>query len=830
MNENRRNQRLARESLEIIAKARKSQSLENFIKHGELLDTEMDAGRAYARLDIADRTVDDDLVLSAFQAALQDQPSQVADLKKALAAIAKDRNSALLRNHVDADSQSGVHSRAEWPVGLENIGNTCYLNSLLQFYFTIEPLRALVLHIDAYKENLLTVNLEEKQVGSRAVTKREIARSQHFAEELKKLFQNMIASNSDSITPDIELARLTLLSSSTEETYRRRSTLKGSRPSLGEIEGKPIHAPQPATISEDTANTQDSIIVAGDEHTVVQTPVSITAGDHEIFSKKSLTETSAPMDADAQELKQQANILENKENIAPAKLEETQPATPDSSLKPLANTSPSRVNEQQIALSSLADKSKVGNPDSNNAHAIPAAPARSPPPVPPRNKPVDKKEEIKEIEFGAQQDVTEVISNVYFQLQCAIQKESIDPDTKEQVDTVKRLFFGKQKTTTTAKDGTARTKEEFFQDIKLQMSSGPCDIYEAFDAAFDRQLVEVGGTKEPQYTTISLLPPILQLHVSRAQFDKVHGSFKANHHLEFKKTIYMDRYIDSKDPELQQKREECWAWKRELQGMKKRSDYLRKSDVSPSISVPYAWLSHPTQAGMSMPEALETVSEWINKHGKGDVLAGGGLSFPLEKLASTLVESSERSQHELEDLARRIKGTTAKINSQFADLREHPYHLHSVIIHRGMVSSGHYWIYIFDFEREIWRKYNDGYVTEVKDTKEIFETEDSPRPATSSFLVYVAADHTAALTDAVCRNLADAPATAAPRPGEPGGPELIQIDGPTDIALQMEGKEDDAAAAMDRLQNWSSELGGDDGKNGGLIREPEIPGHKGVTW
>ena len=101
-----------------------------------------------------------------------------------------------------------------------------------------------------------------------------------------------------------------------------------------------------------------------------------------------------------------------------------------------------------------------------------------------------------------------------------------------------------------------------------------------------------------------------------------------------------------------------------------------------------------------------------------------------------------------------IRTLTTSINSQFADLRALPYRLHSVFIHRGLVSSGHYWIYIYDFTRSIWRKYNDGYVTEVKDPrKEIYEAEDSSRPATPYFLVYVRDEQKTELVDAVCRNV-----------------------------------------------------------------------------
>jgi ubiquitin carboxyl-terminal hydrolase 25/28 len=72
----------------------------------------------------------------------------------------------------------------------------------------------------------------------------------------------------------------------------------------------------------------------------------------------------------------------------------------------------------------------------------------------------------------------------------------------------------------------------------------------------------------------------------------------------------------------------------------------------------------------------------------------------------------------------------------------------------GTVSFGHYWIYIYDFQREIWRKYNDGYVTEVTDEREVFEQE-ANNPATPYFLIYVQDKYKDELVDAVCRDVTD---------------------------------------------------------------------------
>ena len=168
---------LADKAVQLIAESRNSGVLNHFLKTGETIANEMDIGDAYRLLQIPDRTADEGAIIAAYTICIDDNPEQAELYVRALGIIAKEMDSATLKTMAGISAAPEVNV-SDWPVGLQNIGNTCYLNSLLQFYFSILPYRDLVLNIDKYQMDLTQESsLAVKQVGSRRVTEKEIERS-----------------------------------------------------------------------------------------------------------------------------------------------------------------------------------------------------------------------------------------------------------------------------------------------------------------------------------------------------------------------------------------------------------------------------------------------------------------------------------------------------------------------------------------------------------------------------------------------------------------------------------------------------------------------------
>ncbi|AQZ11013.1 UBP2 (YOR124C) [Zygosaccharomyces parabailii] len=618
----------------------------------------------------------DDTILEVFQRKWHKEPifdpDQFLKLKSALTKIAIERNSKLILHFIDTGTVDASCLPVEnWPTGLNNIGNTCYLNSLLQYYFSISSLRQYVL---SYRKtvNDLIKNPEyaSRRIGGREITESEVERSVQFVYQLRDLFYSMIHAQERCVTPRKELAYLAFVPSGlgVEFELPRESQDNGNsleKEKFINIDSEPSPPPndEPLLIDLDDDNNgnsnhdSDEIMVENDNN---------AADDIKANAKEKVGH-------------QDIDVLMT-DNLLPKDGAECH-----------RDNSPPNVAEQVAIMNTSTRVAKISSDQLENA-----------------------------LEMGRQQDVTECIGNVLFQLESASDPISLDNDN-EQNDLVKQLFYGniKQNIIPLSDETRIRTKYERFLSLLVNIGDHPKDIYDALDLYFRDEylsLEEYGNVKRT--VAVTDFPTILQIQIQRVYYDRERFMpFKSIDPLPFNETIYMDRYTDMNDPVLLRRKEETQKMVLELSALKKRqSELLSKNDL-----------------GLSRKGALIETSNFL----KSGVLESQGIHVENQSaLAEQLEKIVSGVDEELSQLYHKITQLEGQISHQYDEFKNIGYSLFAVFIHRGEASYGHYWIYIKDrFKNGIWRKYNDETITEVPES-EVFNFAEG-NTATPYFLVYV---------------------------------------------------------------------------------------------
>lgn len=173
-----------KEALRAIAENRNSNYLLALVETGAPQDNLPSVADAYKTFNTSrEAGLTDEYLCSMFTVHTMDYPGRLKEFRDALRVIGNDRNSEQILSFLGGagaeELQTGSGGgRQDCPVGIQNIGNTCYLNSLLQFYFTIKPLRDMILSVEQYEEGEVTDEvIERKRVGGRKVTREEIERA-----------------------------------------------------------------------------------------------------------------------------------------------------------------------------------------------------------------------------------------------------------------------------------------------------------------------------------------------------------------------------------------------------------------------------------------------------------------------------------------------------------------------------------------------------------------------------------------------------------------------------------------------------------------------------
>ena len=576
--------------------------------------------------------VGDDTILEIFQRRWFHETileaDQLLNLKSALTKIAFERNSMLISHYLETGVIASSFLPAEnWPIGLNNIGNTCYLNSLLQYYFSIAPLRN---YVSLYQQTVDDIqgDLEKKinrRIGGREINDIEVERSVQFVYQLRDLFNEMVYSSSRCVTPRKELAYLAFAPSNIEVEFEASNENMNESENDLENHEKSESFLEPKLIDIDS---DKKIEYDGEGNSVLQVNDAVFKPDPKNMS------TSTKV-------------------------------------------------------------AKIGFDQLENA-----------------------------LEMGRQQDVTECIGNVLFQLESASEPSSLEDDN-EQYDLIKELFYGKtMQSIIPLNAGTqVRTKIERFLSLLVNIGDRPKDVYDALDSYFRDEYLkmeEYGDVKKS--LVVTAFPTILQIQIQRVYYDREKCMpFKSIQPLPFSDMLYMDRYAETDNQELIKTKEEMTKLKEELKCMKKRQQELLSRN----------------ELGLSRKEALLETKKLLTS----DVLESQGIHTENKELLIEQLNNALKSvDTELSQLYNSIIALESKIGYQFDKFQDIGYSLFAVFIHRGEASYGHYWVYIKDFEKDgIWRKYNDETVTEVPQL-EVFNFTES-NTATPYFLVYVRDTH-----------------------------------------------------------------------------------------
>ncbi|TRX95940.1 hypothetical protein FHL15_003082 [Xylaria flabelliformis] len=584
------------------------------------------------------------------------------------------------------------------PPGLKNIGNTCYLNSLLQYFYNVKPIRDMVLDYDHIQLELDDESVNSRRTGGNGtrVNLEEAIVARQFIEELRRLFIELQTTTGAAACPSQKLANTAL--SSAKEILTSQS--QDQPPPLP---ARPSPVP-PVSSSKESATVNVTVEPMNEQHNISRSDSSQT-----LVNEVDYTETAA--------------YIKEEESI------------PISS----SSTTNAKGSLETRALSDTVE------------HVEDIAIEESPLPLSLEQKfaHVSQRLEQSDRSGTSQQDVEEIIGNILEHLMRAIRPNGpMGGKPNLQADKITELFF------TTIVNSTIKTTGE----SGLSTSISPVDedvlneevvperwitafphpdkkhklkynLYEALDRYFSYELLSDGSLA--RYTTIRALPPIVHICIQRSDASGV----KNKNPVIIPEELYLDRYMEAAaGSDLWNTRRRVWAIKERIQGLESKEsisvENIFKSPES-QISDTYAATERHGDPDPYCRGVIDLESElWQDirpriKRGPTptqlDESIGSRpskrMSLPREaetesletsKFSNFLWEAGQRMDmadfEELRELRREAADA-------FGSIEKQKYCLHAMICHGGGMNAGHYWVWVRDFKNQVWYKYNDSLVT-----------------------------------------------------------------------------------------------------------------------
>ena len=236
---------------------------------------------------------------------------------------------------------------------------------------------------------------------------------------------------------------------------------------------------------------------------------------------------------------------------------------------------------------------------------------------------------------------------------------------------------------------------------------------------------------------------MLLLQFQRVSFDKESKFIKKiTNPVKFDKIIYTDRFMLENKSASSVIRSEVREYKKKIHALEQALTNYRKFgpdqlNLPKVLSTAIHFLQHQNE-GM-ITESEEPGLKLYSPAKIGDL----GHGTEAMKLATEFLSEYEKTvKSQIEQMESLLAEYQSKVAHSYDHMRNYKYQLHSIVIHSGQADSGHYFAYIFDFEQNKWRKYNDMNITEISE-EEVIKTAIGEENSTVSAycLIYVSKEN-----------------------------------------------------------------------------------------
>ncbi|TPX18169.1 uncharacterized protein E0L32_002678 [Thyridium curvatum] len=685
-------------------------------------------------------------------------------LQHAAAALMSDKAGMSVAGTTSQFGQDGLAPPVEvnmsLPVGLQNIRNTCYLNSILQYLFTVKSVREIVLNRERYFLDITPENVAQRRIdpGSAAIDVGQAFAGQQFVTELCTLFTALQGSSEVFVKPRQQLALAALKTSKQLEDDGAIQLVKASEHTGANEGDKDLPRPPPLP-----ARPSPTPPIPPARSDGPQVTVNAIADPDRIESSSSVSSQTLVDQIDEvqdpgyvsisrQDSRGSMGEKPRTEIIEDVDMDGSPPSAVGDDMQGVV-TSPSQQGMMEGAIAAPSSKIEASVQDK-----------------------IIKALNDSSVTGTDQQDVEEVMGNIIGHLRAAIKPTGVDRDTDSQTDPIMDTFFWKivDYTKMGSQQNYSRNVASTRWVTAFPSPTKTITLLDALDVNFGMEYFGEGD-KNQRFASIAQLPPILHICIQRS----TSSTHKNTNPIVIPEVLSLDRYMDA-------------SWDSDLMARRKRSWNLHERLKTISAPKPGPQEQSPAQPDGATQAPSDEIDEVTaleydtmmvsNPEDDSDLEGFTIIDAPTRALGIDCSVQDEQQEEDVtmgvpfENITEAIdRGlmtgpptdqnsddaeVRAELDNLFVDMTDHKYLLHAVICHMGKTrSSGHYWVWIYDFEKGLWRKYNDSNVYEETDSRAVMEelsTKGEPY-----YLAYVRADNVSEMVNIPSRAASSGPAVRA---------------------------------------------------------------------